>query len=130
MTDSFSVRVDKFLWAVRIYKTRSQATDACKKGHVTIDDAQVKPSRIIKVNEILNVRKNPVVFSYKILDILNNRVGAKLVSKYVLDITSDEELLKLDINDKGGFYYRDRGSGRPTKKERRIIDKITESPEE
>ncbi len=126
MNKNINVRVDKFLWSVRIYKTRSQAADACKKGRVTINDMQIKPSRIILVGEVISVKKTPVVYSYKILESLGNRVAAKLVANYISDITTKEELDKLDLNKRGGFYYREKGTGRPTKKERRIIDLINE----
>ena len=121
------IRIDKFLWAVRIYKTRSQATDACKKGKVTIDNVQVKPSMHITTGKVVVVRKNPIEYSYKVLNTLKNRVSAKLVPDYILDITPKEELNKRDLNQRGGFYYRDKGSGRPTKKERRIIDEINDT---
>lgn len=126
MNKNINVRIDKFLWSVRIYKTRSQAADACKKGRVIINDVQIKPSRIILVGEVISVKKTPVVYSYKILESLGNRVAAKLVANYISDITPKEELDKLDLNKRGGFYYREKGTGRPTKKERRIIDLINE----
>ncbi len=121
-----NIRIDKFLWAVRIYKTRSQATDACKKGKVTIDGVQVKASMHITPDKTIVVRKNQIEYSYKVLNILKNRVSAKLVTDYILDITPKEELDKRDLNIRGGFYYRDKGSGRPTKKERRMIDEIND----
>jgi len=126
MKKDTNVRIDKFLWSVRVYKTRSQAADACKKGRVTINDVQIKPSRIISVGEVVFVKKTPIVYSYIILDLLGNRVSAKLVANYINDITPKEELDKLDLNKRGGFYYREKGTGRPTKKERRIIDSINE----
>ena len=119
------VRIDKYLWAVRVFKTRSQAADACKKGRVTIDGVDVKPSRIVKPGEEVNVKRPPIVRTYKVLMTLQNRVSAKLAPDYVEDITSQEELLKLDQDKFGSFYYRERGAGRPTKKERRIIDSFT-----
>ncbi len=122
MTDK-EIRIDKFLWAVRIYKTRSLATDACKKGKIIIDNIEVKPSRIIKGGEIIMVKKMPVIYTYKVKSILVNRVAAKLVQEYIDDLTSEEELLKLKLQP-SGFFIRDRGTGRPTKKERRTIDKI------
>ena len=130
MAENNSVRVDKFLWAVRIFKTRSQAADACKKGHVLIDDEPVKASRIVNLNDKIDVRKSPILFSYKVNSLLKNRIGAKFVPNYIDNITSDEEMLKSDINERGGFYYRDRGSGRPTKKDRRIIDKINDTSDD
>lgn len=117
------VRVDKFLWAVRIFKTRSLASDACAKGRVLVDGAQTKPSKEIKGNETITVRKPPVMYSYKVKSTLKSRVSAKLVSEYIEDITSIEELDKLKINETL-FFKRDRGTGRPTKRDRRIIDKL------
>ncbi len=117
------VRVDKWLWAVRIYKTRSLATEACKKGRVIIDDVQVKPSREIKTGDIILVRKLPVIYTYKVKDVLEKRLSARLVQDYIEDLTSVEELNKLNINETI-FVKRDRGTGRPTKKERRVIDRM------
>lgn len=117
------VRVDKWLWAVRIYKTRSLATEACKKGRVIIDDVQVKPSREIKTGDIILVRKLPVIYTYKVKDVLEKRLSARLVQDYIEDLTSVEELNKLNINETI-FVKRDRGTGRPTKKERRVIDRL------
>ena len=118
------VRIDKFLWAVRIFKTRSIASDACNKGRVLIDGVQTKPSKEIKGNENITVRKPPVIYSYKIKTLVKNRLPAKLVSDYIEDNTTIEELDKLKINETF-FFKRDRGAGRPTKKERRLIDKIS-----
>ena len=118
------VRIDKWLWSVRIFKTRNQATEACKKGKVLINDNPVKPSRIIKINEVVKVKKLPVIYSYKVIGLLSKRVSAKLSIEYVKDITPDEELLKLQMIDDSGFFISDKGTGRPTKKERRTIDKI------
>lgn len=116
-----SVRVDKFLWAVRIYKTRSIAADACKNGRVLIAEYQVKPSRMLKVGEIFEVKQNPIFRRFKIIDVLENRVGAKLVANYIEDITPESELKKLEALKEHGVT-RERGAGRPTKKERRDID--------
>ena len=117
------VRVDKWLWAVRIYKTRSQATEACRKGRIQIGDQPVKPSRILKINEIIRVKKPPVNYSYRVLGLLGKRLSAKAVQEFVENITPAEELDTLKIRD--DFYIvRDKGAGRPTKKERRILDKL------
>ncbi len=116
------VRVDKWLWAVRIYKTRSIATEACKKGHVIIDNIQVKPSRVLKIGDIVKVKKNPVTYSYKVLGLTEKRVGAQLVPEYLLDVTPKEELEILDIQKNMLWMRRERGAGRPTKKERRDLD--------
>jgi len=117
------VRIDKYLWAVRIFKTRSLAAEACKKGKVNMDDHPVKPSRMIGAGDVIEVRKMPVNYSYKVLEPIEKRVGAKIVEQYVEDITPEEELLKLKMQD--DFYVKpDRGAGRPTKKDRRLLDDI------
>ena len=116
------VRIDKWLWAVRVYKTRSVATEACKKGHVSIDDLVVKPSRILKVGDIVKVRKSPVIYSYKVLQLAEKRMGAKLVSDFMEDVTPPENLEILDVQRSMSWFRRDRGTGRPTKKERRDLD--------
>ena len=124
MTEDKPMRIDKYLWAVRIYKTRSLAADECRKGRIIINDISVKPSRIVEVNEIITVKKPPVLYKYKIINVIENRISAKLVSQFIDDITPDEEKLKLDFSLKGGIIHRDKGTGRPTKKERRIIDRL------
>jgi ribosome-associated heat shock protein Hsp15 len=121
MTDK--VRIDKWLWAVRIYKTRSQAAEACKKGRILISGMEVKPSREIKPGDIIFVRKLPVIYTYKILQPVENRLPAPRVKEFAEDLTSPEELAKLDIRETV-FFKRDRGTGRPTKKERRLLDDI------
>jgi len=126
MTDTKSIRIDKFLWSVRLYKTRSLASDECRKGRIIINNIQVKPSRIILKNEIIIVKKPPVIFTYKVIDPIEARVSAKLVDMYIEDLTTPEEKEKLVIRQTGGTGYRDKGSGRPTKKERRVIDKLKE----
>jgi len=118
-----SVRIDKYLWAVRLYKTRTLATEACKKGKVSVDDMPAKPSRTVSAGDVIEVRKMPVVYSYRIKDPIEKRVGAKIVDQYVEDVTPQEELQKLDMQD-DFFIKRDRGAGRPTKKERRLLDDI------
>ncbi|MEI7423770.1 MAG: S4 domain-containing protein [Prolixibacteraceae bacterium] len=118
------VRIDKFLWSVRIYATRSLATEECKKGRITIGGVEVKAARVVKVGDVILVRKNPVTYSYKVLELLGKRVGAKLVAQYIEDITSPEELLKLDDSHGGALFSRDRGAGRPTKKDRRDIGRV------
>ncbi len=122
LTDN-EVRIDKWLWAVRIFKTRNQATEACKKGKILILDQQVKPSRILKIDDIVQVKKPPVVYSFRVLGLLGKRLAAKLIHEYVENITPEEELEKLKIRETF-FIVRDRGAGRPTKKERRVIDKL------
>ena len=121
-----NIRIDKWLWAVRIYKTRSQASNACKKDKVFINGTSVKPSRIVKIDEIVEVKKNPVVYKYKIKGLPGKRVGAKLVLDYVDDITPESELLKLEMMKSSPFGMRRKGYGRPTKKDRRIVNRLSD----
>lgn len=118
-----SVRIDKYLWAVRVYKTRTLATEACKKGKVSVDDMPAKPSRTVTTGDVIEVKKMPVLYSYKVLDPIEKRVGAKIVDQFVENITPEEEIHKLEMQD-DFFVKRDRGAGRPTKKERRLLDDI------
>jgi len=118
------VRIDKWLWSVRICKTRSIAAEACDKGHVLIDGLPVKPSHIIKPGNIVKVRKPPIYRTYKALAPIMSRVGAKELDKYVEDITPPEELALLDMQKDMQWIKRDRGAGRPTKKERRDLDEF------
>jgi ribosome-associated heat shock protein Hsp15 len=120
------IRIDKFLWAVRIFKTRSIASEACRKGRVVIDEIPVKPSRIIKENEKVTVKKLPVIYSYRIIKGIESRVAAKMVHLYIEDITPEAEKAKLVNREIGGFGYRYKGTGRPTKRERRNIDRLKE----
>ena len=122
LTDK-QIRVDKWLWAVRLYKTRNQATEACKKGRILIREQPVKPSRVLRVNDIVQVKKPPVVYSYKVTGLLSKRLSARLVQDYILDVTPEQELEKLKVRETF-FINRDKGSGRPTKKERRTMDKL------
>ncbi len=117
-----NVRVDKWLWAVRIYKTRSQATEACRKGHVSIDNLPVKPSRIIHPEETIQVRKPPIVRSFKVLALAEKRMSAKLADNFVEDVTPPEELEILDMQKNMRWITREKGKGRPTKKDRRNLD--------
>lgn len=116
------IRIDKWLWDVRLYKTRSQAADACHKGRVTIGDMTVKASRPIKVGEVVEVKKNPVVYRYKILGIPKSRVSAKFVPEYLEDLTPEQEILKIDLMRADINGRRDPGTGRPTKRDRRMLD--------
>ena len=122
LTDN-QVRVDKWLWAVRVFKTRSQATEACRKGRVTIDGMQVKPSRVLKIKDVVQVRRPPVTYSFLVLGLLGKRLSARAIREYAENVTPEEELDKLKMRD-SFFMARDKGSGRPTKKERRTIDKL------
>jgi ribosome-associated heat shock protein Hsp15 len=121
------VRVDKWLWAVRVFKTRSMATEAVKKGRVFIGDLPVKPSRVVKVGDVVKVRKSPVTYSYKVLQLAEKRMGAKLVSDYMEDVTPKEELEILEVQKNSGWFQRERGTGRPTKKDRRDLDDFFET---
>jgi ribosome-associated heat shock protein Hsp15 len=116
------VRIDKFLWAMRIYKTRSIAADACKNGRITMNGIQLKPSRTFHVGDTFSVRKGPITYTYRILQLCQNRLGAKLVPEYIRDITSKEQLELLELARLAGQSGRDRGTGRPTKKDRRDIE--------
>lgn len=115
-------RLDKWLWAARIFKTRSIAADACKNGRVTIGGVKQKASKMIKEGEIIEVRKPPITYSFKVLKAIQNRVGAKLVPEVLENVTAKEQLELLEMNRIGGFIDRARGTGRPTKKERRELD--------
>ena len=116
------MRIDKYLWCIRIYKTRSLATEACKKGHIKISGSNVKPSREIFGNELLLVRKEQINYQLKVLDIPGSRVGAKLVDQYWKDLTPKEEFEKNELLQFAKDYYRKKGEGRPTKKDRRDIE--------
>lgn len=123
-----SNRIDKWLWAVRIYKTRSLASEACKSGRVKIDDISVKPASKVEVGKVIKVRKKAIIYTYKVLAALEKRVSAKLAVEYVEDLTPEEEKLKARMIHSSAFHQihsakRERGMGRPTKKERRDIDK-------
>ena len=126
MGDNNTIRIDKFLWSVRLYKTRSIASDECRKGRILINNIQVKPSRVVTKNETIIVKKPPITYSYRIIEPIENRVSAKLVELYIEDLTPGEEKAKLDLKLAGGLVYRDKGTGRPTKKERRLIDKLND----
>lgn len=123
MSDDHPGRIDKFLWTVRIYKTRSLATEECRKGRVIIGGFPVKPSRTIKPGEIILVRKAPVNYTYQVVALPGGRLPAKKVPEFIKDLTPASETDKLKFND-SFFVKRDRGTGRPTKKERRVIDKL------
>ncbi len=115
-------RIDKWLWAARIFKTRSIAVDACKNGRVTIQGINVKPSHMVKVGEVVAVRKPPVTYSFKILKTIEQRVGAKLLPEIYENVTTPDQYELLEMNRISGFVDRARGTGRPTKKDRRAMD--------
>ena len=115
-------RIDKWLWGARIFKTRSIAADACKNGRVTVGGTNVKPSRMVKVGETVSVRKPPITYSFKILQAIEQRVGAKLIPQVYENVTTPDQYELLEMTRISGFVDRARGTGRPTKKERRSLD--------
>ncbi len=118
-------RIDKWLWAVRIFKTRTIAAEACKKGRISINGVQIKPSRMIKPGEIIQVRKPPITYSFKVLQAIEKRVGAKLVPEMMENVTTSDQYELLELSRISGFVDRARGTGRPTKKDRRSLDEFT-----
>ena len=119
-----TVRIDKFLWSVRIYKTRTIAAEECEKHRVLVNGAEVKPSRNVRAGDLLTVKKLPVVYTYEIIQLVDKRQPASLVKNYIVDTTPQDELNKAEMARMTAFVQRDRGAGRPTKKERREIEKI------
>lgn len=120
------VRVDKWLWAVRVFKTRSIATEACKKGRVSIGGVTIKPSRTICVGEVITVRKPPIEYSFRVLQLLASRVGAKRVAEFMENVTPQAQYELLELQRVSGFVDRAKGLGRPTKKDRRDLDQFAE----
>jgi ribosome-associated heat shock protein Hsp15 len=120
------VRIDKWLWAVRLFKTRSLAAEACKKGRVYVNGALIKPSRSVKVGDVVGVKRNPVLFSFKVLALAENRMGAKLVPGFMENVTTPDQLELYELGKVAAQLNRDRGTGRPTKKERRDLDDFFE----
>ena len=121
------VRIDKWLWAVRIFKTRTVASEACKKGRVLIGETAVKPSRNIRTGEVIQVRKPPVTYSFNVLALSDKGMGAKMVSQFMENVTPQEQYELLELNRIGGFVDRQRGTGRPTKKDRRDLDQFADT---
>ena len=115
-------RLDKWLWAARIFKTRTIAADACKNGRVTVDGQTLKPARTVKVGEVVSVKKPPITYSFKILNAIETRVGAKLISEVYENVTDPKQYELLEMSRISGFIDRARGTGRPTKKDRRALD--------
>lgn len=115
-------RIDKWLWAARIFKTRSIAADACKNGRVTINNVNVKPSHMVKAGETVSVKKPPITYSFRILKPIEQRVGAKLIPEVYENVTAPKQYELLEMSRISGFVDRARGTGRPTKKERRALD--------
>lgn len=120
------VRVDKWLWAVRVFKTRSIATDACKKGRISIAGVTIKPSRVIRVGEVITVCKPPIEYSFRVIQLLGSRVGAKRVAEFMENVTPREQYELLELQRVSGFVDRAKGLGRPTKKDRRDLDQFAE----
>ena len=123
------VRIDKYLWAIRVYKTRSEATDACNGGKIRLNGTDPKPSKGVKPGDVVAVRKGAVTYTYKVLALIDKRQGAKLVPQYAENLTPQEELDKLHAPVETFFLKRDRGTGRPTKKDRRQMDELWDSLE-
>ncbi|NLO70971.1 MAG: RNA-binding S4 domain-containing protein [Porphyromonadaceae bacterium] len=120
------IRIDKWLWAVRLFKTRSLASEACKKGKILVQDVQVKPSRVVKVGDIIQVKKNPVLYSFKVLDLPKSRMNAKLVPEFMENVTTPDQLELIELGKIAAKTGRARGTGRPTKKERRDLEEFFE----
>ena len=120
------VRIDKWMWATRIFKTRTIAADACKKNRVMIGGVNMKPSRMVKVGDIIQVRKPPITYSFEVLALTDRRLGAKLVPNYLKNVTTPDQYEILEMNKISGFVNRAKGLGRPTKKDRRELEQFTE----
>lgn len=118
------VRIDKYLWSIRVFKTRSEATDACKGGKIRVNGADTKPSKTVRRGDVIVARKGPVTYTYKVLELIDKRQGAKLVPQYAENLTPAEEIAKLRAPVETFFLKRDRGAGRPTKKDRRQMDSL------
>lgn len=121
-----TARIDKWLWAARLFKTRSIASDACKNGRVTIGGVNMKPSRSVKVGDVVSVKKPPITYSFKVLKTIEQRVGAKLLPEIYENVTDPKQYELLEMSRISGFVDRARGTGRPTKKERRALDAFVE----
>lgn len=121
-------RIDKWLWAARVYKTRTLASDACKNGRITINGALAKPSRTVKAGDQVGVKKSPITYTFRVLQAIEKRVGAKLLPEVFENITPPEQYELLEMNRISGFIDRARGTGRPTKKDRRALDDFADTP--
>lgn len=119
-------RIDKWLWAMRVFKTRTIATDACKKGRVTMSGSAVKPSRTIKVGDVIDVKKPPITYTFRVKALTANRLGAKLVPEYLENITAPEQYELLEMTKISGFVDRRKGLGRPTKRDSRELSRFRE----
>lgn len=119
-------RVDKWLWAMRVFKTRTIATDACKKGRVTMGGVTIKPSRTVKAGDVIDVKKPPITYTFRVLQVTGNRLGAKLVPEYLENITAPEQYELLEMTKISGFVDRQKGLGRPTKRDSRELNRFKE----
>ena len=122
-----SCRLDKYVWCVRLTKTRSKSTEAVNKGRVRLNNTTVKPAKEVKLGDEIQITRNTATFSYRVIQLLDNRVGAKLVKDYIIDITPEEELEKLRIYQSAQSSYRQYGTGKPNKKDRRDLDDFMEN---
>lgn len=120
------VRIDKWVWAMRIFKTRTVAAEACKKGRVMIGDVVAKPSRMVKVGDVVNVKKSPITYSFRVKALTENRLGAKLVPEYMENITPQSQYDLLEVVKISGFIDRRKGLGRPTKRDGRELSRFKE----
>ncbi|MGQ9620462.1 MAG: RNA-binding S4 domain-containing protein [Bacteroidales bacterium] len=127
MQSAENIRIDKFLWSVRLFKSRRLASEACKKGKIMVNNTQAKSSRTVAVKDIITVRRPPITFTYEVKELINNRISAKMVHKYIEDLTPEEERIKLLAISRPVHGIRSKGAGRPTKKERREIDNLFDS---
>ncbi|MBQ8009751.1 MAG: RNA-binding S4 domain-containing protein [Bacteroidaceae bacterium] len=121
-----TARIDKWLWAVRIFKTRSIAAEACKKGRVTLNGSQAKPAHTVKEGDVVGVKKPPITWSFKVKQAIEKRIGAKLVNEMMENVTTPDQLELLEVSKINSFVNRAKGTGRPTKKERRELDEFTD----
>ena len=124
------VRIDKWMWATRLFKTRSTASEACKKNRISIGGVLVKPSRMVKAGDVISIRKPPITYLFRVLDVTEKRMGAKFVPQFLENITPPEEYEILELNKISGFVDRAKGLGRPTKKDRRELDDFTDAEED
>ena len=122
-----AVRIDKYLWAIRVFKTRTEATEACKGSKITVNGTDIKPSKEVKAGDVIQVRKGSVHYTFKVLAPLEKRLGAKDVGRFAENLTPESELAKLHAPVETFFIKRDRGTGRPTKKDRRQMDELMDS---
>ncbi len=121
------IRIDKWLWSVRLFKTRTLAAEACKKGKITLANSPVKASRNIRIGEVVQIKKTPITYSFKVIAFPSSRLGANLVHEYMTNVTPPEQYEILELSKTSGFIDREKGTGRPTKKDRRALEEFTET---